>query len=172
MRTALIVLLLALSLARPIASPAQNAASPEELEERGGLVHKAGDPAPYSGIVQDYHHSGKPRLEARYEAGKLVSSKVWYENGQLAEEVNVTQDAWSIRRFSENGALEEETLAKFQNGRKVSEQSKVWYENGQLRTEAGFSAGKLQGPLKEYDQSGALIRDEVYDQGKLVKKNK
>ena len=172
MRIALIVLLLALTLAGPQPATAQRSASPEEMEERGGLVHKAGDPAPFSGIVQDYHQSGKPRLEARYEAGKLTSSKVWYENGQLAEEVGVTQDAWSIRRFSENGALEEETQAKFQDGRKVSEQAKVWYENGQLRTEAGFASGKLQGPLREYDPSGVLVRDEVYDQGRLVKKNK
>jgi len=171
MRTALIVLVLALALTGR-ASLAQNTSSPEEMEEHEGLIHKSGDPSAYSGIVQDYHQSGKPRLEARYEAGKLVSSKVWYENGQLAEEVSASQEAWSIRRYSENGILEEETLARFQGGRKVSEQAKVWYENGQLRTEAGFSLGKLQGPLKEYDPSGTLIRDELYEQGKLVKKNK
>jgi len=171
MRTALIVLVLALALTGR-ASLAQNASSPEEMEEHEGLVHKSGDSSPYSGIVQDYHQSGKPRLEARYDAGRLVSSKVWYENGQLAEEVNVSQDAWSIRRYSENGILEEETLARFQGGRKVSEQAKVWYENGQLKTEAGFSLGKLHGPLREYDPSGVLVRDELYEQGKLVKKNK
>lgn len=165
-------LILALALASAAPVLAQGAASPEEMEERGGLIYKAGDKTPYTGLVQDFHQSGKVRLEARYQAGKLSSSKVWYENGQMAEQVDVTADTWSIKRFGEGGRLEEQTVAIFQNGRKVSEQSKLWDEAGQLRTEAGFQAGKLHGPLKEYDASGAVVRDEVYDQGKLVKKNK
>ncbi|WP_156920980.1 toxin-antitoxin system YwqK family antitoxin [Fundidesulfovibrio putealis] len=165
-------LILALVLASAASVLAQGAASPEEMEERGGLIYKAGDKTPYTGMVQDLHQSGKVRLEARYAAGKLNASKVWYENGQLAEQVDVTADTWSIKRFGESGRLEEQTVATFQNGRKVSEQSRLWDEAGQLRTEAGFQAGKLHGPLKEYDASGAVVRDEVYDQGKLVKKNK
>lgn len=151
---------------------AQGAASPEEMEERGGLIYKTGDKTPYTGLVQDFHQSGKVRLEARYSSGKLNASKVWYENGQLAEQVDVSADTWSIKRFGEGGRLEEQTVATFQNGRKVSEQSRLWDETGQLRTEAGFQAGKLHGPLKEYDAAGVVVRDEVYDQGKLVKKNK
>jgi len=165
-----LILGLALASAAPVL--AQGAASPEEMEERGGLVYKAGDKIPFTGLVQDFHQSGKVRLEARYAAGKLNASKVWYENGQLAEQVDVSADTWSIKRFGEGGRLEEQTVAIFQNGRKVSEQSKLWDESGQLRTEAGFQAGKLHGPLKEYDAAGAVVRDEVYDQGKLVKKNK
>lgn len=172
MRIVLTAFLLCLALARPQVCVAQSPASPEEMEEHGGLIHKAGDKAPYTGLVQDYHQSGKTRLEALYDAGKLVSSKVWYENGQLAEEVSASPDNWTIRRYGENGRLEEETLARFKDGRKISEQSKVWYDNGQLRTEAGFLAGKLHGPLKEYDPSGVLVRDELYEQGKLVKKTK
>lgn len=173
-----LVLLLALALARPSALLAQtialgqNSVSPEELEESGGLVRKAGDKSPYTGLVQDYHRSGSLRLEARYEAGRLVSSKVWYENGQLAEEVSVASDTWTIQRYGETGKLEERTVARFEGGRKVSEQTRLWDENGQLRTEAGFEMGKLQGPLKEYDASGQLVRDELYDKGKLIKKNK
>jgi antitoxin component YwqK of YwqJK toxin-antitoxin module len=151
---------------------AQSAVSPEEMEERGGLLYKIGDKTPFTGLVQDFHQSGRVRLEARYASGRLASSTVWYENGQLAEQVDVAGDAWTIRRYSENGRLEEQTVATFQNGRKLTEQSKVWDESGQLRTEAGFHAGKLHGPLKEYDPSGALVRDEIYEQGKLVKKIK
>jgi len=172
MRIVLTAFLLFFALTRPLVLTAQSAASPEEMEEHGGLLHKSGDKVPYTGLVQDFHQSGKTRLEARYEAGKLVSSKVWYENGQLAEEVSASPDNWAIRRYGENGRLEEETLARFKDGRKVSEQAKVWYENGQLRTEAGFLAGKLHGLLKEYDPSGVLVRDELYEQGKLVRKIK
>jgi antitoxin component YwqK of YwqJK toxin-antitoxin module len=146
--------------------------SPEDLEERGGLFYRSGDNSPYSGQVRDLHESGTPRLEAFYRVGRLESSKVWYENGKLAEEVSVSGDNWLIRRFSEDGRLEEETTAKFKNGRKVSEQSKRWHENGQLKSEAGFENGKLQGPLKEYSPDGTLLRDEVYDQGQLTKKAK
>lgn len=172
MRTLVTALLLALALLRPQAHAAQAAASPEEMEERGGLIHKSGDSAPYSGQVQDLHQSGKPRLEAVYSGGRLVSSKVWYENGQIAEEVSVASDTWTIRRYGESGRLEEETVAVFQGGRKVSENTKLWGETGHVRTEAGFKGGKLHGPLKEYDDSGQLVRDELYEQGKLVKKIK
>jgi len=84
----------------------------------------------------------------------------------------VSAGVWTIRRFTENGRLEEETVAAFEGGRKVSEQSRMWDEAGRLRGEAGFKAGKLHGPLKEYDASGALTRDELYEQGKLIRKNK
>lgn len=172
MRTFLTALLLALALIRPAVHAAQPAASPEEMEERGGLVHRSGDSAPFTGNVQDLHQSGKPRLEAVYSGGRLISSKVWYESGQIAEEVQVSADTWTIRRYGESGRLEEETVAVFQGGRKVSERTKLWGESGHVRTEAGFKGGKLHGPLKEYDDSGQLVRDEVYEQGKLVKKLK
>jgi len=171
MRTLFLFLHLALC-AVPGLTLAQSAASPEEMEERGGLIHKSGDNHPYSGLVQDLHASGKSRLEARYESGRLVSSKLWYESGQLAEEVAVVQDAWTIKRYAENGRMEEQTVARFRDGRKVSEQTRLWDEAGVLRTEAGFQGGKLQGPLKEYAPDGSLVRDEVYDRGKLVQKNK
>jgi len=172
MRILLAALILALALARPPVAPAQGYASPEQMEERGGLIFKSGDQTPYTGTVEDFHQSGKPRLEARYEDGKLASSTVWYENGQMAEHVSAALDTWTIRRYGETGRLEEETVARFQNGHKVSEQTRLWDEDGTLRTEAGFEKGKLQGPLKEYDPSGALVRDELYEQGKLVKKTK
>jgi len=174
MSTLLRALVLALTLAvhLPDAVHASQTASPEEMEEHSGLIHKSGDAAPFTGTVKDFHHSGAPRLEAVYNEGKLVSSKVWYENGQLAEEVSIASDTWTIRRFGETGRLEEETVATFRAGRKVSEHTKLWNEQGKLRTEAGFMAGKLHGPLKEYDESGVLVRDEIYDQGKLVKKIK
>jgi antitoxin component YwqK of YwqJK toxin-antitoxin module len=168
----ILALTLAMSLAKPSAATAQDTASPEQMEERGGLVFKSSEQPPFTGTVQDFHQSGKPRLEARYEAGKLVSSTVWYDNGQVAEQVSVVSDTWTIRRFGDTGRLEEETVARFQDGHKVSEETKRWDEDGRLRTEAGFEKGKLQGPLKEYDASGNLTRDEVYEQGKLVKKIK
>ncbi|GFK94146.1 hypothetical protein NNJEOMEG_01985 [Fundidesulfovibrio magnetotacticus] len=171
MRVLFLLLLLAFT-AVPARSMDQPSVSPEEMEERGGLIHKAGDNAPFTGLVRDLHASGKPRLEARYEAGRLAWSRLWYESGQLAEEVAVAQDTWTIKRYAENGRIEEETVARFRDGRKFSEQSRLWDESGVLRTEAGFQGGKLQGPLKEYAPDGALVRDEVYEQGKLVRKNK
>jgi antitoxin component YwqK of YwqJK toxin-antitoxin module len=172
MRDALIILLAVLTLLCPAAATAQAEASPDQMEERGGLVHKAGEQAPFTGIVRDLHQSGKPRLEASYAAGKLASSKVWYENGQLAEEVAISGETWNIRRFAENGHLEEEILARFSAGKKVSEQTRAWDEAGQLRNEVAISGGKLHGVLKEYDSSGVLVREELYEHGKLVKKTK
>ncbi|MFP5238779.1 MAG: hypothetical protein ACLGQW_03020, partial [Acidobacteriota bacterium] len=90
MRTLFSVLLAVTALGWSLAvAVAQSGASPEEMEERGGLVYKSGESAPYTGLVQDLHQSGKPRLEAHYQAGKLADSRLWYEGGQLAEEVTV-----------------------------------------------------------------------------------
>ena len=168
----LLIALLVILCAGPHFAMAAPDASPEDMVEQNGLIHKAGEAAPFTGMVRDYHQSGKPRLEARYEAGKLVSSTVWYASGQKAEEVSVASDAWTIRRFGETGRLEQETVAHFKDGHKVSEQTKRWDESGMLRTEAGFEKGKLQGELREYSPAGQLLRDEVYDQGVLVKKLK
>ncbi len=172
MRSTFLVVTLIVLFASAVARAEQSAALPEEMEEQGGLVHRIGEAAPYTGIVQDLHQSGKPRLRAEYNAGKLVSSKLWYESGQVAEEVSIQGDTWTIRRYGETGHMEEETVAVFSGGRKTSEHIKRWDENGKLITEAGFRQGKLDGPLKEYDASGALVRDEIYDKGKLVKKIK
>jgi len=171
MRRLLLALLLILCTgARLAAAPPD--ASPEDMVEQNGLIYKAGDQTPFTGTVRDYHQSGKPRLEARYEAGKLVSSTVWYATGQKAEEVSVASDTWTIHRFGETGKMEQEIVARFKDGHKISEQTKRWDEQGTLRSEAGFEKGKLQGELKEYSPSGTLERDEIYDQGALVKKLK
>lgn len=151
---------------------AQSGASPEEMEERDGLVYKSGENAPYTGLVQDLHQSGQPRLEAHYQGGKLADSKLWYEGGQIAEEVTVAGDTWTIRRYQENGRLEEETVAVFRGGKKFSERSRIWDEDGKLRSEVSSQGGKLQGPLRQFDASGRLVRDEVYEQGVLTQKNK
>lgn len=151
---------------------AQASIATEDLEERAGLLFKSGENTPFTGLARDFHENGTPRLEANYQGGRLLGSKVWYGNGKLAEEVSVTADQWTIRRFTEEGCLEEETVAQFSGGRKISEKSKIWYDNGLLRTEAGFQGGKLDGTLKEYAQDGTLLRDEVYDRGKLLKKVK
>jgi len=168
----LLILLQALTLAAPSAATAQDTASPEQMEEHDGLVFKSGESTAFTGLVQDFHQSGHPRLEARYAAGKLTASTVWYETGQVAEQVTVASDTWTIRRFGETGLLEEETVAGFEDGHKVSEQTRRWDAQGRLRTEVGFLKGKLQGTLKEYDDSGALTRNEIYEQGNLVKKIK
>ncbi len=167
-----LMLAAALLLTWPHTVLADGVSAPEDLEERSGLIYKSGESAPFTGMARDVHENGTPRLEANYQAGKLLGSKVWYSNGKLAEEVAVTADQWTIRRFTEEGRLEEETVAQFSGGRKVSEKSKIWHENGQLRTEAGFQGGKLDGTLKEFAPDGTLLRDEVYDRGKLLKKVK
>lgn len=167
-----LILATALSLPWPSVLHAQSASAPEDLEERAGLLYKSGESAPFTGFARDFHESGKPRLEATYQGGRLLGSKVWYANGKLAEEVTVSAEQWTIRRFAEDGNLEEDTVAQFTGGRKTAEKSKIWYDNGQLRTEAGFQDGKLDGTLREYSPDGTLLRDEVYDRGKLLKKVK
>ncbi len=110
-------------------------------------------------------YSSKGILESieRYQNNKIHGKfQGFYENGQVKIEQDFVQGAltgFSIR-YHPNGKIQEKVLLKdnVENG-PFSE----YYENGNLKTEGTYAPnedgdGLEEGELKEYDETGQLIR--------------
>ena len=65
-----------------------------------------------------------------------------------------------------NGLRESERVDRGEDDRGYA---KYWYDDGQLRFWAELLNGKLHGQVCEWSADDALIRDEVYRNGKLKK---
>ncbi|WP_027182876.1 toxin-antitoxin system YwqK family antitoxin [Desulfovibrio inopinatus] len=143
-----------------------------EIVERDGVYYKKGEETPFTGVLERRRKDGLPRLEERYEHGRIIRMRQWHPNGKLAEETAVSGDTWTLRLWNEDGILEQETNVVVKDKKKVSESSKLWHENGQLKLEIHFAGEKLDGVVREYAKDGTLIKHEIYSQGKLVTKIK
>ncbi len=143
-----------------------------EIIERDGMYYPKGDNTPFTGVLERRRRDGLPRLEERYENGRIIRMRQWHPNGKLAEETAVSGDTWTLRLWNEAGILEQETLVVVKDKKKVSESSKLWHENGQLKLEIHFAGEKLDGVVREYAEDGTLLKHEIYSQGKLIQKIK
>ncbi|MFN0174111.1 MAG: toxin-antitoxin system YwqK family antitoxin [Saprospiraceae bacterium] len=110
-----------------------------------------------------YSPQGKLESIERYQNNKIHGKfQGFYENGQLKIEQDFVEGAltgFSIR-YHPNGKIQEKVLLKdnVENG-PFSE----YYENGNLKTEGTYAPnedgdGLEEGELKEYDETGQLIR--------------
>lgn len=92
----------------------------------------------YHGKYQKFYENGKLYIEQEFVDGAMQGfSTAYYENGVVKEKV-------TIRDNEENGPFWE------------------YWENGSLKTEGTYAPAEdgssEQGELKEYDESGQLIR--------------
>ena len=151
------------------------------------------------GSKKDYYENGKARFHLIYRGKKIVSEKVWSENGAIEAEGDVSRKFH--KGYFPNGKLSVEALGEFhydgntivmENGTK-----KWWYENGNLEYELVFpkherkysdngtlayeSEGTLyyddqkevqvqEGSRKEYSDNGKLTLHQIYKGKKLVGK--
>ena len=88
-----------------------------------------------TGPYKVYYKSGQVQLEQNFENGQLTGTSIKYhENGKLAEEVSFVDG-------EENGPFKE------------------YYPNGEVHWEGNYLNGDNEfGLLKEYDESGELIK--------------
>jgi len=116
-----------------------------------------------------FYPNGTVESIERYRRGQYHGKyQKFYENGQLQIEqefVNGTMQGLSLRYYP-NGVLEEKVTI-----RDNEENGPFWeyWENGNLKTEGNYAPsedGNLeQGELKEYDESGQLVRIAHCDKG-------
>lgn len=99
------------------------------------------------------YEKGNIQQEDEFKNGKKVRERVWYRNGQLKSEGD--------KEWYENGQI------KMLSNEDVS---KGWYENGQLEWEQHMKNGEFHGTTKSWDQSGKLIEEILYNEGKKEKK--
>ena len=95
-----------------------------------------------------WYENGQKESENYYKNGSHSGSSLqWFDNGIIQEECNYV-----------NGLLEGKYFSRFKNGKPYSEMS--------------FKNGKEDGAFTQRDSLGNLIRDEIYEEGKLLKKTK
>ena len=129
----------------------------------------------------------------------IYFSKKWYENGTLMEEnesIDTTELGYIIKNYYESGKLLSFTIANmgiqlhrsyYENGNIAWEGNilnltfsqvgkwQEWYESKQLKREYYFNdsiPNLREGIWKWWDNNGKLLKEEIYENGELVKTNR
>jgi antitoxin component YwqK of YwqJK toxin-antitoxin module len=102
----------------------------------------------YEGKYLKYYETGQLQLEQEYVNGALNGLSIkYFINGNVAEKV-------SLKNNDEDGPFTE------------------YYENGQMKAEGTYATGdgeaKETGTLKEYDETGTLVRIAECKNGKCL----
>jgi|TARA_B110000240_G_scaffold174638_1_gene201240 antitoxin component YwqK of YwqJK toxin-antitoxin module len=96
-----------------------------------------------------------------------ISSKWFYENGQLRDEINYSngEEDGLKRIYYENGQLQFEV--RFKNG-KEDGPIKSYHQNGKIWFEGKYVNGEEDGISKEYNKNGGLIREFKNENGVFI----
>lgn len=124
------------------------------------------------GSVTFYSEEGVVQATVPYYNGKIEGvQKTWYEDGKPQGEETYRNNALNgvSQFFLPNGDI----YMKFNYVDGKMNGVQLWnYPSGGKQREATFSQGIPNGPWKEWNEAGELIRDEMYDMGELVKPEK
>lgn len=118
----------------------------------------------YEGIYKSWHKNGQLGEESEWVDNKKIKGKEYYENGNLKYDF---QKGKYSKEYYENGKLQKETIMDGEN-----EIKKAWRDNGNLEYERHYKRVnrelKQHGVQKEYSSDGMLIKENNYDNDKLV----
>ena len=124
------------------------------LEMKGFTGEK--EEAIENGYLTLYFNNGKPQLHEKYKDKKTISKKMWYENGAVKAEGDVSKRFH--KEYFQNGKISRDVSGKFhyEDKEAILENAtdKRWYENGILGSECIFPKY-----AKVYSEKGALIRE-------------
>lgn len=120
----------------------------------------------------DFYENGNKKYETElnYSDENLTKLNHYYMNGQLRSSTErKDSDLHGLKiQFYENGNKREETY--YQDYYK-SGISQKWFPNGQLEVYEEYGHfEKLNGYRRVWKQNGDLIKEEVYENGVLIKK--
>lgn len=133
-------------------------------------------------VYMKYYHSGKiEAIDKNYKDSTLnwmvLHYQVeYYENGQKKSDPNdINGSRKNHRSYYENGQPSREVIWK---GDSTLGDCKEWYSNGKLKAKGQYElplflrnvypVNKI-GTWSYYNESGKLIKEEFYEEGKLVK---
>jgi antitoxin component YwqK of YwqJK toxin-antitoxin module len=136
-----------------------------------------------------YFPNGKVSDELTWKEGELIGQATWWMNGKKRTDQVKQNGVWKRSQWYDNGQLETEFLLSIVRGNEYKESTeKRWSVEGVLLEERTWTSGKLDGvqrtffpksgkPLseemfklgtrtarKEWDEAGALVKDEQYHQ--------
>ncbi len=140
------------------------------LEERDGLFYLINEDEPYTGIQTAYYEDGTKVMESEIIDGLPRFGTHYYLDGsvKLKTENKYHEDSLSKwLTFYPNGMLKSsyDWLEDPVTGLK---EHKEWYSNGQIKFEAPIVGTSYHGILKYYDESGTLVSETLYENGKPV----
>lgn len=122
----------------------------------------------YDGHYKEFYENGVLKKECFYNNGVMQGvERRFFENGRLLESVNYNSGNFNGVRnvYWENGMLKE--VNNFYNGILTGETT-YFYSNGKIRKTIKFdSSGRKNGVWKDYNSSGELIKQIIYENGKL-----
>jgi len=138
---------------------------PYESYINGTLIEKANyKNGKLQGARVLYHTNGAVEIEENYENDMIVGPyKTYFHTGVLAQEATYVGGMMQgiIKSYYEGGSIKEEVTMKDneENG-----PFKEYHENGKLSWEGQYLNGDNEfGLLKNYDESGALIKKMMCD---------
>lgn len=92
----------------------------------------------------EYYQNGQKSFSLKYKEGKLSGKcEYWYESGKLMAISNFTND-------------------------KLNGEYQIWYEDGNKQRVEYYKRGVQGGIWKYYSKKGKLIKEETYEEGKLI----
>lgn len=114
------------------------------------------------GVSFYYHPNGNIRLQLTYKDNKRHGT---------AMEYNVNAVPVAIYEYFNDYLVEKQNI----NRTVADKQDGVWrtyYPSGKVKTEEVYSDGILDGYVKEYDETGAVVNSQLFQEGKLIDKEK
>ncbi len=109
-----------------------------------------------------YHPNGAVRLQLNYSHNKRHGTAMEYN----ASAVPVT-----IFEYFNDYLVEKQNINRTVDN-KPDGIWRTYYPSGKIRTEEVYSEGTLDGYSKEYDETGNLVNLQLYQEGKLIDKQK
>ena len=97
---------------------------------------------------------------------------MYHSNGQVMKErfVESQKDDVIEKQYYPSGALQTEVFDL--EGKNEGFGNKVYYENGTIKSTAYYYLPQVKSIIKNYDESGRLIEEIDYEQGREVRHEK
>ena len=107
----------------------------EALILRDGRLYRAGETAPFSGVMTEYYPDGILQSRSRISQGLLEGlSEGWHTNGHIQ--------------------IQERFMAGISHGQRTK-----WHANGIKLSEATIVQGKMEGLYRRWNEGGSLVEE-------------
>lgn len=106
------------------------------------------------GSYKMWFTNGKIARDYVFKDGEYVSTKDYYENGQLQEDTKIVNGVTYTKMYYKSGKLQ----ADIEQIDRDNGEAKQYYESGKLQVEVKVKNGS--GYMKEYNENGELIGEE------------
>ncbi len=135
----------------------------KKIIEKGAYVNNVKE-----GIWTAYYSAGTKKSEITYQNGqKRGYARIYFENGNIAEEGNWDVDKWTGKYITYYSNGKYSYLWNYdQNGKRHGYQ-KYYYPDGKIKIEGEWENGKENGIIKEYFENGKIKAEKSFIEGEI-----